>query len=930
MEGCGTKASSSQQKYRIPKKVSNAQSEDVCVQSPLSRLADTQQWEHPLQGWTSRNKKFYPDWKRKRLSEKRCINEGSSFGQPKVILTNVLKTEIGRKYIKTQLITDDKLTHVVKLQSNQQPSSSVDTVEIWQILNPLHQSLFISKRQPKVILTNILRTKTGRKQEHLLTDANLSDTSMLQSDEQPTSSFASLESCSKKSSQQCRILPKRYQRRPNDQKPSRDAESDNALVTLRRCDVMLEDCSIKNKEGNRPEKERKGSKNLSPGLREASFQNSESRKRRGDVFSNQWNPYSPQKSPLANKEQKTEPVQSPGCIGSNRIQQSDLHNPQQENIPQTLKSDCSGTFISINQDTGENDANSTPKRKQHSITNKAEQISQLVSSARKQKVHIILRLKEPLNRSKRNKETADSTEPIVLSSDDEEGGGSESKDAHSYFQTEKDQKPKEEEREQESVLSLSEELLLDKTESRAQQVSPESLTLHSSTDCSTFSKQKELALEIKSEKVYIGKYKGTATGCIKFTTRYIKIPFEVTADKKIELSVDSMHLQRYGLWTNNDSTTSGSNVTIFLWLSSDYAEQIENQMETSVLNSQARSKTFIFVKLSQPLTEEEQNLLNKIMVEVSKKNTSPNLTDSLPWDQAVKDISYEDSAFMDDCYESFQQQLQKDSASVLTDPVAQESKSDLTQLNYTLLQRQNSGRYSFSISATQRNEWKELRENKGLIQNLIVYPPPPAKGGLGVTREDLECLEYGEFLNDVIIDFYLKYLLLEKAPRELADRSHIFSSFFYKCLTRSEKNSEENPNLSIAQRRHRRVKRWTRRINIFNKDYIFVPVNEESHWYIAVICFPWLEEVVYEDGPQPCSLQSCFQQLTYQPPKNSNTSSEDSVLVFNDTWSDKEELDINCNLQLQDNVQPATVSLDLDSKPSKVSVLVTQFNKPRY
>lgn len=43
-----------------------------------------------------------------------------------------------------------------------------------------------------------------------------------------------------------------------------------------------------------------------------------------------------------------------------------------------------------------------------------------------------------------------------------------------------------------------------------------------------------------------------------------------------------------------------------------------------------------------------------------------------------------------------------------------------------------------------------------LFSSLIVYPPPPAKGGLGVTREDLECLEYGEFLNDVIIDFYLK------------------------------------------------------------------------------------------------------------------------------------------------------------------------------
>ncbi|EQB78790.1 hypothetical protein CB1_001107083 [Camelus ferus] len=45
-------------------------------------------------------------------------------------------------------------------------------------------------------------------------------------------------------------------------------------------------------------------------------------------------------------------------------------------------------------------------------------------------------------------------------------------------------------------------------------------------------------------------------------------------------------------------------------------------------------------------------------------------------------------------------------------------------------------------------------------RRLIVYPPPPTKGGLGVTNEDLECLEEGEFLNDVIIDFYLKPCIL--------------------------------------------------------------------------------------------------------------------------------------------------------------------------
>ena len=39
---------------------------------------------------------------------------------------------------------------------------------------------------------------------------------------------------------------------------------------------------------------------------------------------------------------------------------------------------------------------------------------------------------------------------------------------------------------------------------------------------------------------------------------------------------------------------------------------------------------------------------------------------------------------------------------------------------------------------------------------LLTFPPPPATGGIAITNEDLFCLNDGEFLNDVIIDFYLK------------------------------------------------------------------------------------------------------------------------------------------------------------------------------
>uniref|UniRef100_A0A3Q3XIP0 Sentrin-specific protease 6 n=1 Tax=Mola mola TaxID=94237 RepID=A0A3Q3XIP0_MOLML len=138
----------------------------------------------------------------------------------------------------------------------------------------------------------------------------------------------------------------------------------------------------------------------------------------------------------------------------------------------------------------------------------------------------------------------------------------------------------------------------------------------------------------------------------------------------------------------------------------------------------------------------------------------------------------------------------------------------------------------------------------GPIIKLMVYPPPPAKGGISVTNEDLQCLNDGEFLNDVIIDFYLKYLVLEKLKKEDAQKIHVFSSFFYKRLNQRERrNVPDTTNLPIQKRKHNRVKTWTRHVDLFQKDFIFVPINESAHWYLAVICFPGLKGPVFEQNP---------------------------------------------------------------------------------
>ena len=51
---------------------------------------------------------------------------------------------------------------------------------------------------------------------------------------------------------------------------------------------------------------------------------------------------------------------------------------------------------------------------------------------------------------------------------------------------------------------------------------------------------------------------------------------------------------------------------------------------------------------------------------------------------------------------------------------------------------------------------------------------------------------------------------------------------------------------SAAEKRHLRVKNWTRNINIFEKDFIIVPINKNAHWYLAIICYPYLLEPEFE------------------------------------------------------------------------------------
>lgn len=135
-------------------------------------------------------------------------------------------------------------------------------------------------------------------------------------------------------------------------------------------------------------------------------------------------------------------------------------------------------------------------------------------------------------------------------------------------------------------------------------------------------------------------------------------------------------------------------------------------------------------------------------------------------------------------------------------------------------------------------------------ENLLLYPKE-GKGRIPINTNDYACLAIDQYLNDVIIDFYIKYLMNERVTEEQRARTHVFSCFFYKRLTTMDKTrraTDKDLKLTAAQKRYQRVSKWNKDVDLFKKDFIIIPINEQSHWFLAIICFPRLQGPVTAEG----------------------------------------------------------------------------------
>lgn len=161
--------------------------------------------------------------------------------------------------------------------------------------------------------------------------------------------------------------------------------------------------------------------------------------------------------------------------------------------------------------------------------------------------------------------------------------------------------------------------------------------------------------------------------------------------------------------------------------------------------------------------------------------------------------------------------------------------------------------------------------------------PKVGKKKTTVDFSDLERLDEGEFLNDNLISFYLRFLehTLEEQRPDVAKRVYFFNTFFFATLMNTHKGKKGF--------NYEGVQKWTRNVDLFTYDYIVVPINESTHWYLAVICnLPSLDRdlTLSDDSPSsPAGAISSAADPKYGLPPSSSPAQPvegDSVNLIDD------------------------------------------------
>ncbi|XP_022725548.1 ubiquitin-like-specific protease 1D isoform X2 [Durio zibethinus] len=149
----------------------------------------------------------------------------------------------------------------------------------------------------------------------------------------------------------------------------------------------------------------------------------------------------------------------------------------------------------------------------------------------------------------------------------------------------------------------------------------------------------------------------------------------------------------------------------------------------------------------------------------------------------------------------------------------------------------------------------------------IYYPSRDDPESVEICFGDIDSLAPETFLTSQIMNFYIRYLQQQASPtnRAICDY-HFFNTYFYQKLKDAVSYKGSDKDLFI------KFRSWWKGVNIFQKAYVLIPINEDYHWSLIIICIPDKEDesgliILHLDSLGLHSSRSVFKNIKRFPSK---------------------------------------------------------------
>lgn len=150
---------------------------------------------------------------------------------------------------------------------------------------------------------------------------------------------------------------------------------------------------------------------------------------------------------------------------------------------------------------------------------------------------------------------------------------------------------------------------------------------------------------------------------------------------------------------------------------------------------------------------------------------------------------------------------------------------------------------SFEALIVKARKTQSKESDVSIVPTVKLFSWTASHGKCEIFSTSLSRLEEGKKLDDNTVDFFILHSIDSLVEEDKRDNLHVFNSCFYAKIER---------NFNPMTIRH-----WTKKTNIFEKDFVVFPVCHNDHWILVIIrmAFPSVND---NSGLRKCGKNSTF------------------------------------------------------------------------